>query len=116
MKPLVQIVDDFERALSTADPTKDMKPFVEGMRLVHQNLTKALADHGLETVEASNQPFDPSLHEALMQKPTTQHSAGTVIEQVAKGYRLRGRIIRPARVIVAKAPETSAAPEPEMNE
>ncbi len=102
MKSLVQVVDDFERALSTADRTKESRAFFEGMQLVYQNLTKALAEHGLETVDAMNQPFDPALHEALMQKPTAQHPAGTVIEQAAKGYRLRDRVIRPARVVVAK--------------
>ena len=115
MKSLVHVVDDFERALSAADQSGDMKSLLEGMRLVYQNFSKALADHGLETVDALNQPFDPSLHEALMQQPTAEKPAGTVIEQAAKGYRLRGRVIRPARVIVAKAPDAGPSPKLEMH-
>ncbi len=105
IKPLLAVVDDLERALSTADKPSGANAFVEGVRLVHQNLVKALADHGLETIDALGKPFDPTLHDALMQQPSSDKAPGTVIEQVTKGYRLRGRVLRPARVVVAKAPE-----------
>jgi molecular chaperone GrpE len=115
MKSLVPIVDDFERALSTASQTANEAALVKGVRLVYENLIKALADHGLETIEALDQPFDPTMHEALMQKPTTAVPSGTVVDQVARGYRLGGRVVRPAKVIVAKAPDGGAAVEPEID-
>lgn len=79
---------------------------IEGIRLVFANLMKALGDHGLEPIDAREVPFDPTIHEALLHQPTTDAPPGTVIEQVAKGYRLRDRVLRPARVVVAKAPES----------
>lgn len=103
MKALVKVVDDFERALASPATDESQKAFMAGMKLVHGNLTKALAEHGLETIEALHKPFDPAYHEALLQKPADAHPPGTVVEQVARGYQLSGRVIRPAKVIVAKA-------------
>ena len=62
-----------------------------------------VAAEELEVIEALHKPFDPSVHEALMQQPSQEHPPGTVIEQVAAGYRLRDRVLRPAQVIVSAA-------------
>jgi len=116
MKSLVKVVDDFERSLAAAAKPDNLSAVVEGVRLVYENLTKALSDHGLETIEAFHRPFDPNVHEALLHQPSDQYSPGTVIEQIAKGYRLCDRVVRPAKVIVAKAMEpvvAGAATEPE---
>jgi molecular chaperone GrpE len=75
------------------------------MRLVHENLVKALRDFGLEPIEAAHEGFDPSIHEALMHQPTDEMPPGRVMEQVTRGYRLRERVLRPARVIVSKTPD-----------
>ncbi len=108
MKSLVKVVDDFERSLAAAENSDNMQAVVEGVRLVYENMTKALTDHGLEPIEALHRPFDPSIHEALLHRPSNKHPAGTVIEQIAKGYRLRDRVVRPAKVIVSKAVEPIA--------
>ncbi|MFH1110519.1 MAG: nucleotide exchange factor GrpE [Planctomycetota bacterium] len=116
MKSLVKVVDDFERSLAAASKPDNLPAVVEGVRLVYENLTKALSDHGLETIEALHRPFDPNVHEALLHQPSDRHSPGTVIQQIAKGYRLCDRVVRPAKVIVAKAMEpvvAGAATEPE---
>jgi molecular chaperone GrpE len=105
MRSLVGVLDDFERALQSAEGSENLDAVVEGIRLVYENFRKALTDAGLETIDALHQPFDPSVHDALMQQPTEEHDPGTVVEQVAKGYRLSERVIRPAKVIVAKLPE-----------
>jgi len=107
MKLLVRVVDDFERSLAAASKPDNLQAVVEGVRLVYENLRKALADHGLEPIEALHRPFDPNVHEALLQRPSDEHPPGTVIEQIAKGYRLRERVVRPAKVIVAKEPDSS---------
>ncbi|MCH7991191.1 MAG: nucleotide exchange factor GrpE, partial [Gemmatimonadetes bacterium] len=64
---------------------------------------KALREHGLETIETGSEPFDPSVHEAMMQQPSADHPVGTVLEEFAKGYRLRDRVLRPSKVIVSQA-------------
>lgn len=109
MKSLVKSLDDLERALASTAQTENLTTFAEGMKLVYENLSKSLSEHGLETIEALHKAFDPTIHEALLNQPTAEHPPGTVIEQVAKGYRLRGRVVRPAKVIVAKMPEGGSA-------
>lgn len=108
MKSLVKVVDDFERSLAAAAKPDNLKAVVEGVRLVYENLSKALSDHGLEPIEALYRPFDPTLHEALLHQPSDEYPPGTVIEQIAKGYRLRDRVVRPAKVVVSKAVEPVA--------
>jgi molecular chaperone GrpE len=115
MRSLLVVVDDFERSLAAAGDDAPAA-LVDGLRLVNDNLVRALAGQGLEVIDARHARFDPSVHEAMMQQPTDEHDPGTVIEQLAKGYRLGDRVIRPAKVIVAVAPadgaerRTSAAP------
>lgn len=106
MRSLLGVLDDFERSLDAAGTTEDIKTIVEGVRLVYQNLKKALSDHGLESIEALDRPFDPHVHEAVMQQPAADCDPNTVLEEVAKGYRLKDRVIRPAKVVVSKALES----------
>ncbi len=107
MKSLVKVLDDFERSLAASAKPDNLKAVVEGVRLVHENLSKALTEHGLEPIEALHQPFDPKIHEALLHQPSDKHPPGTVIEQIARGYRLRDRVVRPAKVIVAKGSDST---------
>jgi len=103
MRALLGVLDDFDRALEAAKASENIEAVVDGVRLVHQNLVKSLTDAGLEPIEALHQPFDPAIHEALLQQPTDEHQPGTVIEQAARGFKLRDRVLRPAKVVVAKA-------------
>ena len=72
--------------------------------MVFQQLKSALAEAGLEEVNALSQPFDPNFHEALSQQETPEVPEGHVVHQVRKGYKLRDRLLRPASVVVAKQP------------
>ena len=101
MKSLLSVLDDFERAMSS--PAGEGQVVDEGVRLVYENLLKALREHGLETITTGTEPFDPSLHEAMMQQPSPDHPAGTILEEFAKGYKLRDRVLRPSKVVVSKA-------------
>jgi molecular chaperone GrpE len=112
MRSLLNAMDDFDRTLAASnDATLDT--IVAGVRLVYENLQKALADNGLEIIEAKGQSFDPAIHQALLQQPSDEHMPGTVIEQVTRGYRLRDRVLRPARVVVAKAPDNGTQTQEE---
>ena len=64
-----------------------------------------LQKHGVMQVNPVGEKFDPELHEALTMQPTDEHEANTIMSVVQKGYQLNGRVVRPARVIVAKAAE-----------
>lgn len=109
MRSVLSVIDDFERSLKAANTSDNLDAVIDGVRLVYDNLRNALRAHGLEPIEALHQPFDPNVHEAMLQQPTDDHPAGTVIEEIARGYRLRDRVLRPAKVIVSKA--VDAEPE-----
>jgi len=101
MRSLLAVADDFERALHAGQAHQGSEAVTDGVRIVYDHFLKALKDQGLEPIESLHQPFDPTIHEALMQRPTEAHPPGTVVEEVAKGYRLHDRVIRPAKVVVA---------------
>lgn len=114
MRGMIGVVDDLERALAAAGQEGGGAALADGVRLVYENLLKALRLFGCEPIEALHRPFDPHCHEALMQQPSEEHAAGTVIAELAKGYRLRERTLRPAKVVVAAAPvATAEAPKQE---
>ncbi|MGH3105166.1 MAG: nucleotide exchange factor GrpE [Gaiellaceae bacterium] len=107
VKELLPVLDDLGRALVAADEHEEAK-LVEGVQLVHRQLSELLEREGLAEIE-TNGRFDPHVHEALLSQPSDQEE-GTVIEVVQKGYRLGDRVLRPARVVVAApaAEETGA--------
>jgi len=91
-------------AAGTADPGI----LLEGHRATLRQLQKAFAGAGITEIDPAGQPFDPQLHEAMTTHPTADRPPGTVMAVVQKGYLLNGRLLRPARVIVSKAPEPAA--------
>ena len=109
MKSLLGVMDDFERSLEAAETSGNLEAVVDGVRLVYENLVKALGTHGLERIEALHRPFDPNFHEAMMQQPSADLAPGSVMEEITRGYRLRDRVLRPAKVVVSKAPEDKQA-------
>ncbi|MGB0715797.1 MAG: nucleotide exchange factor GrpE [Phycisphaerae bacterium] len=105
-RTVLQVVDDFERSLASADQGDDAQAVLDGVKLVYDNLRKALGDHGIKEIEAEGKAFDPQVHEAMMQQPSSEHDDGTVMQVLAKGYVLHDRVIRPSKVIVAKGEDS----------
>ena len=102
LEKLLPVLDNFEMALTAV---KDADSSVrDGVQMILDQLLGVLKDSGVEPVDAMGQPFDPNLHEALSQEETTEVEEGTVVQQVQRGYKLNDRLVRPARVVVAKAP------------
>ena len=103
---LIPIMDNFEMALTAMANAQDpaIQSLQSGVSMIHQQLKKALADAGLEEVDAANQPFDPNFHEAVSQQESADVPEGHVMQQLRKGYKLRERLLRPATVVVAKKP------------
>jgi molecular chaperone GrpE len=98
IRELLPVVDNLERALTTA-PADD--PMAEGVRLVLRDLHGVLARAGVESIEPKGEQFDPNVHEALTTREEDGVEAGIVLDVVEKGYRGADQVIRPARVIVA---------------
>jgi molecular chaperone GrpE len=105
IKSLLGVLDDFERSLAATETSDNLQAVVDGVGLVYQNLIQALRGQGLHAIDALHEPFDPNVHEAIMQQPCADYPAGTVVEEIAKGYRLHDRVIRPTKVVVSKEPD-----------
>jgi molecular chaperone GrpE len=101
---LLAVVDDFDRALANV-PEDVHEGWVDGVRLVERKLQTLLESEGVTPIEAVGEPFDPTLHEAVVHEPTTEYPDNTVIGEVQRGYRLRDRVLRPALVRVANNPK-----------
>ena len=101
---LIPTLDTFDMAIAAAANDSGSQSLRTGIVMVATQLKSALAEAGLEEIDATGQKFDPTLHEAVSQKETKEVPDGQVVQQIRKGYRIRQRLIRPAGVIVAKAP------------
>jgi molecular chaperone GrpE len=101
MRRLLEVLDDFELALMAAADKPDFDRFLHGVELVYAKLLDSLKAEGLRKIEADGKPFDPGMHEALMQ--TGEGEGEPVVADVLRpGYTLRGRVIRPAGVRVER--------------
>jgi molecular chaperone GrpE len=101
MRRLLEVVDDFELALMSANDKPDFDRFLHGVELVFAKLMDTLRAEGLERIEAKGRPFDPERHEALLQ--TGDGDADPMVADVLRpGYTLRGRVLRPAGVRVER--------------
>jgi molecular chaperone GrpE len=108
-KDLLTTVDNLERAIDHARKGggADLENLLQGVELVQKGLLGLMARHGVTEIEALGKPFDPAHHEAMAQAPDASVAPNTVLEVLQKGYKLRDRLLRPARVIVAR-PEEAA--------
>jgi len=117
VKALVLVLDDLERVLEAAAEHKnDVDALAEGLKLAIENFMKVLKDFGVQRIEATGRPFDPNHHEAMSQEPSPDYPEPTVLNEVAKGYVLHDRVLRPARVIVSKPVEPASSPGEEQGE
>ena len=109
LQKLIPVLDNFDMALAATQNSQagNVQSLQAGINMIHQQLKSALADSGLEEIDATGKTFDPNLHEAVSQQETTDVPEGQVVQQMRKGYRLRDRLLRPATVVVAKAPGKS---------
>ncbi|MDC3413334.1 nucleotide exchange factor GrpE [Aquibacillus sp. 3ASR75-11] len=97
---LLPALDNFERALQLEVKDETAAKFVEGMQMVYRQLQDALTKQGVEELKAEGEPFDPHLHQAVMQVEDDQYESNVVVEVLQKGYKLKDRVIRPAMVKV----------------
>jgi molecular chaperone GrpE len=105
LREFLPIFDNLERAVShSAEGQESGAGLLEGVSLTLDQFQKALEKFGVVPVEAVGQPFDPAWHEAMGQVESTEHPPNTVVQEMQKGYILNDRLLRPALVLVAKAP------------
>ncbi|HEV3236717.1 MAG TPA: nucleotide exchange factor GrpE [Gemmataceae bacterium] len=98
---LLPILDNFERAVEAAKQAGETGPLVQGVAMIQAQVLDALKRHGITRIEALGQPFDPNLHQAVMQQPSSQQPPNTVLQVLEQGFMIHDRVLRPARVVVS---------------
>ena len=101
VEKLLPIIDNFERGFAGLSEEQMSDPFVSGMDMVYKQLVKALADMGVEPIEAVGKPFDPNLHNAVMHVEDENLGENTVAQEFQKGYLYHGSVVRHSMVQVA---------------
>lgn len=96
---LLPVLDNFERALHSLDD-QEAAGVIDGIGMIHRQLVAALEKAGLSPLETVNQEFDPQYHEAVLRVEDDERPAGTIVEELQKGYSVRGKVIRPSMVKV----------------
>jgi molecular chaperone GrpE len=98
---LLHALDNLDRAIATAKQAGQNDPLVQGVALAQSQILDAFKRHGIRPIDAQDKPFDPNLHEAVMQQPSSAHPANTVLHVLEQGYLIHDRVLRPSRVIVS---------------
>ncbi len=108
LETLLPVLDDLGRALEATPDELAQQPWVQGIHLVARQLKTTLEHLGVQPIGAPGEAFDPRRHEAVMTERRVDLPEGTVVQVTRPGYALGERVMRPAQVIVAAAPEATA--------
>ncbi len=99
---LISVLDNIERSLNHVEDDTDPQALKKGIEMILEQFKGVLSKEGLRTIESLGKPFDPDFHEAVMQLEEEGQDSSTVIEEVEKGYMLKDKVIRHAKVVVNK--------------
>jgi len=123
---ILPILDNLERAIEHADSSEEKSAMVQGVRLIHKQLLDTMIGDGVSVIEAKGKGFDPQYHDAIVMLETKEVAPNIVISEYLRGYMLHDRLLRPAKVVVSRAPEDSSkeseseevdkAEEPQQND
>ena len=102
LRELLNVVDNLERAIGATREPGSADGLLEGVDMTLKELLKIFDKAGVKPIEAVDQPFDPNLHEAVMQEENTDVPENTVIRELQKGYQIHDRLLRPAMVVVSR--------------
>lgn len=105
---LLSVVDNLERALESSGGEQGSAALAEGVELTRKGFMDVLAKHGVEAVDPTGEPFDPETAQAMSMVEQPDAEPNSVVAVMQKGYVLNGRLLRPAMVMVAKAPSGEA--------
>ncbi|MBI3821061.1 MAG: nucleotide exchange factor GrpE [Planctomycetes bacterium] len=98
---LLPILDNLERALQAGKQAGETGPLVQGVAMVQAQVLELLKRNGITRIDCEGQPFDPNLHQAVMQKPAADVEPNTVVQVIEQGFMNQDRVLRPAKVIVS---------------
>jgi molecular chaperone GrpE len=109
-RDLIPAIDNLDRATAAAQKANETGPLVQGVAMVKAQVLDVFRRHGITPMEAQGKPFDPNLHQAVMQQPSAEYPPGTVVQITEQGFQMHDRVVRPAQVIVSVAGETRHKP------
>jgi molecular chaperone GrpE len=107
IKELLPVIDNLERALEHTSSEGAQEGIVDGVAMTLQLFLGILQRFGVTPIAVEGEPFDPTKHEAVMEQPTDDYNPGHVVAELQKGYLLNDRLVRPAKVAVAKSQENA---------
>jgi molecular chaperone GrpE len=116
VKSLLPILDNFEYLITNTSCGVTDEAVLKGVRIVYDQMLDVLKGHGIEQIKSAGEQFNPANHQAITHRSENDKEEGIVLEELQKGYKLGGRLIRPSRVIVNKLPSTQPTPPPEEPE
>jgi len=102
LRDILPVLDNVLRAIEAADKAADVESLRSGFRMTAQQIEKLLESHGCTTIVTDGSPFDPTVHDAILEQPVPGTTPGTIVATASRGYKLHDRVVRPAQVIVAK--------------
>ena len=104
IKTLLPALDNLDHTLQNASSAENADVLVKGIKIVYDQMLDILKSHGVTQIKSLDEKFDPSLHQAMMQRSEPEKEENVVLEEFQKGYKLNDRVIRPSKVIVNKLP------------
>ena len=116
VKSLLPVLDNFEYILANTSCGAADETLLKGVKIIYDQMLDVLKGHGIEQIKSAGEPFNPAHHEAITHRSENSKEEGLVLEELQKGYKLNGRLIRASRVIVNKTPAPQTAPQPEEPE
>jgi molecular chaperone GrpE len=105
IRDLLPVLDNTERAIDAAEKSKDVAVLLEGIKLVARQFEDVFAQHHCQRIGALHLPFDPHLHHAISQQPSSEYPPNTVMLVAQSGFQLYDRVVRPSQVIVSRLPD-----------
>ena len=109
IRTILPTLDNFELTLQNASGAGSIEDLLKGIKIIYDHLLDILKSHNVEQIRALGEKFDPSQHEAMIQKTDADKNDNIVLEEYQKGYKLNDRVIRPSRVVVNKLPSQQQA-------
>ena len=98
---LLPVLDNLDRTLAAAEQAGETGALVQGVAMARGQFLEMLKRHGIIRIDADGKPFDPNIHQAVVQKPSPDHEPGTVLQVLEQGFMNHDRVLRPAKVIVS---------------
>ncbi len=109
---LLPVIDNLERAIEVGDASNDaVKPLLEGVEMTHKSFLATIEKFGMSLINPEGEQFNPELHQAMSMQESEDHEPNTVMAVMQKGYELNGRLLRPAMVMVSRAPSSGVDTE-----